>query len=96
MNALENEAQRPHSATGRYFRDLYGQSDGDKPWNLLAENPDEWQGHYNAACLEALMKNRDATLEHLRRAIELDPQAKEFAAKDTDFDWLRDDSEFPA
>src|SRR2546426_1795554 len=57
---------------------------------VLAENPDEWQGHYNAACLEALMKNRDATLEHLRRAIELDPQAKEFAAKDTDFDWLRD------
>ena len=63
---------------------------------VLAEHPNEWQGHYNAACLEALTKNRDATLGHLRRAIELDPQAKEYAAKDTDFDWLRDDPEFPA
>src|SRR5205823_14114106 len=51
---------------------------------VLAEHPNEWQGHYNAACLEALTKNRDATLGHLRRAIELDPQAKEYAAKDTD------------
>ena len=32
----------------------------------------------------------------LKRAIELDPQAKEYAAKDEDFDWLRDDPEFPA
>ncbi len=55
-----------------------------------------WQGHYNAACLEALTKNRDGAIEHLKRAIELDPQAKEYAANDTDFDWLRDDPEFPA
>jgi quercetin dioxygenase-like cupin family protein len=63
---------------------------------VLEENPTEWQGFYNAACLEALTKNRDRTIEHLTRAIELDPQAKEYAAKDTDFDWLRDDPEFPA
>ena len=41
-------------------------------------------------------KNRDGAIEHLKRAIELDPQAKEYAAKDEDFDWLRDDPEFPA
>jgi len=63
---------------------------------FVAANDDQWQGHYNLACLEALTKNRDAAIEHLKRAIELDPQAKEYAAKDEDFDWMRDDPEFPA
>jgi quercetin dioxygenase-like cupin family protein len=62
----------------------------------IAERPDAWQGHFNAACFESLTGNRDATFEHLRRAIELDPKAAEFAQKDSDFDWLRDDPEFPA
>jgi len=62
----------------------------------VAANDDQWQGHYNLACLEALTKNRDGAIEHLKRAIELDPQAKEYAANDNDFDWLRDDPEFPA
>ena len=62
----------------------------------IAERPDAWQGHFNAACFESLTGNRDATLEHLRRAIDLDPKAAEYAQKDSDFDWLRDDPEFPA
>ena len=61
----------------------------------IAAKPDAWQGRFNAACFEALTKNRDAAIEHLRRAIELDPRAAEYAQKDTDFDWLRDDPEFP-
>jgi quercetin dioxygenase-like cupin family protein len=63
---------------------------------FVAANPDEWQGHYNLACLEALTNHREGAIEHLSRAIELDPQAKEYAAKDDDFNWLRDDPEFPA
>jgi quercetin dioxygenase-like cupin family protein len=62
----------------------------------IAAAPDAWQGHFNAACFEALTKNRDAAFDHLRRAIELEPKAAEYAQKDTDFDWLRDDPEFPA
>jgi quercetin dioxygenase-like cupin family protein len=62
----------------------------------IAERPDEWQGHFNAACFESLTGNRDATFEHLRRAIELDPKAAEAARTDSDFDWLHDDPEFPA
>jgi quercetin dioxygenase-like cupin family protein len=62
----------------------------------IAAKPDAWQGHFNAACFESLTGNRDAAFEHLRRAIELDPEAAEYAQKDTDFDWLRDDPEFPA
>jgi quercetin dioxygenase-like cupin family protein len=63
---------------------------------FVAENDGEWQGHYNLACLEALTKNRDGAISELKRAIELDPKAKEYAAEDDDFDWLRDDPEFPA
>jgi mannose-6-phosphate isomerase-like protein (cupin superfamily) len=63
---------------------------------FVAANDDRWQGHYNLACLEALTKNRDEAIEELRRAIELDPAAKEYAATDSDFDWMRDDPEFPA
>ncbi len=62
----------------------------------VAGQPDAWQGHYNAACFESLTKNKEATFEHLRRAIELDEKAREFARGDKDFDWLRDDPEFPA
>jgi quercetin dioxygenase-like cupin family protein len=63
---------------------------------VIADHPDAWQGYYNAACFESLTKNKDATFEHLRRAIELDPKARELAHGDEDFDWLRDDPEFPA
>jgi tetratricopeptide (TPR) repeat protein len=62
---------------------------------VLAENPDEWRGFYNAACFEALTGNRNAAIRHLRRAAELEPQALEYAASDSDFDDVRDDPEFP-
>jgi quercetin dioxygenase-like cupin family protein len=62
----------------------------------VAERPDAWQGHYNAACFEALTNHRDEALAHLRRAVELDPAALEYAKGDSDFDWLRDDPEFPS
>jgi quercetin dioxygenase-like cupin family protein len=62
----------------------------------IAEHPGEWQGHYNAACFEAQTGNREAAVVHLRRAVELDPKAAEYAAGDTDFDAIRDDPGFPA
>jgi quercetin dioxygenase-like cupin family protein len=63
---------------------------------VLADNPDVWQGYYNAACFEALTGNDDAAIEQLKRAIELDPQALEYAAEDSDFDRLRDRPDFPS
>jgi quercetin dioxygenase-like cupin family protein len=62
----------------------------------LAEHPGEWQGHYNAACFESLTGNRGPAIEHLKRAIEISPEARELARTDTDFDAIRDDPEFPA
>jgi quercetin dioxygenase-like cupin family protein len=79
---------------------LYRKGEEDKArehlTRFVAENDDQWQGHYNLACLEALTNHPDAAIKHLARAIELDPQVKEYAAKDEDFDDLRDRPDFPA
>jgi quercetin dioxygenase-like cupin family protein len=62
---------------------------------LLEQHPDAWQGHYNAACLEARVGDRERAFDHLERAVELEPErAREFAETDTDFDSIRDDDRF--
>ncbi len=62
----------------------------------IAARPDAWQGYFNAACFESQTGNKEAAVEHLRKAIELEPAAREYAEKDSDFDSIRDDPEFPA
>jgi tetratricopeptide (TPR) repeat protein len=62
----------------------------------LAEHPDNGHVLYNTACFEALAGRRDDALEHLRRAIEIDPRTRAWAAEDSDFDAIRDDPEFPS
>ena len=61
----------------------------------IEAHPDAWQGQYNAACFEARAGNRQAAVEHLRKAVELDPAAREYAANDEDLDVIRDDPGFP-
>jgi tetratricopeptide (TPR) repeat protein len=63
---------------------------------LIAEKPDRWDVHYNAACLEALAGDTDAALEHLRRAKELDAEgaSAQYFREDGDLDSLRDDPRF--
>jgi quercetin dioxygenase-like cupin family protein len=73
--------------------------DVERGWALLREaverDPEAWQGHYHLACFAALDGDRDAALDHLRRAVELDPQAARWAAEDEDFAVIRDDPRFP-
>lgn len=58
----------------------------------VERRPDEWQGHFNAACFEVLYGDREAGIAHLDRAYELDPESvAEAARKDSDFDSVRDD-----
>lgn len=58
----------------------------------VARRPDEWQGHFNAACFEILHGDRETGIAHLEKAHELDPaRVAEAAAKDSDFDAVRDD-----
>lgn len=52
--------------------------------------------HYHVAYYELLTGNREGALEHLRRAVEHRPKARDWAREDEDFASLRDDPEFLA
>jgi hypothetical protein len=62
----------------------------------LQSHPESASLHYGVACLEAVGGRRDAALESLRKALELEPKVAEWARDDRDFDSLRDDPEFGA
>lgn len=61
----------------------------------LAEHPDNANVLYNLACVEALAGDQDAAVEHLSRALEVDPRAREWARSDSDLDPIRDAPRFP-
>jgi quercetin dioxygenase-like cupin family protein len=65
--------------------------------STLERKPDAWQGHYNAACIEARHGDPEAALAHLQRAAELEPKlVPEYARGDSDFDAVRADPRFLA
>jgi hypothetical protein len=61
----------------------------------LAEHPENSNVLYNTACMEALAGEHEAALEHLNRAVELNPPAREWAQTDSDLVAIRDDPRFP-
>ena len=50
--------------------------------------------HYNLACLESVCGNVDAALAHLRRAAGDPDFDRDWARRDPDFEWIRDDPRF--
>jgi Tetratricopeptide repeat len=60
----------------------------------LARYPDRATLHYNLACLHAREGRRQDAVVALRRATELDPATREWAAGDEDFASLRGDPDF--
>jgi quercetin dioxygenase-like cupin family protein len=59
---------------------------------LVARQPGEWQGPYNAACFEALHGDADRAFERLREALALDAGAvRGFAPGDDDLAGLHGD-----
>ena len=61
----------------------------------LAERPDNAGTLYNLACAHARAGRTDVALDHLRRALELDPRFAEYAQTDGDLASIRDDPTFP-
>jgi tetratricopeptide (TPR) repeat protein len=57
-----------------------------------ALSPDD----YNLACLETISGNTEAAIEHLRAALEKQPSQRDWARRDPDFDFIRDDPRFKA
>lgn len=62
----------------------------------LEEHPDEANLHYDLACFAAMAGRRETALDHLRRAFDANPRAREWAKDDTDLDPIRDDPGWPA
>jgi tetratricopeptide (TPR) repeat protein len=62
----------------------------------LEDHPDHPSLHYNLACYASMAGLREPALEHLRRAVEADPQTREWAATDSDLDPIRVDPAYPA
>jgi quercetin dioxygenase-like cupin family protein len=62
----------------------------------LAERPDHPALLYNLACMEARGGRSDDALRHLQRSVELEPKWAAEAAKDADFEAIRDAPGFPA
>jgi tetratricopeptide (TPR) repeat protein len=62
----------------------------------LSERPDHAPLLYNLACMEALAGKPAEALADLQRAVSLEPKWAENAAKDPDFDSIRDAPGFPA
>lgn len=64
---------------------------------LLADDPSYGASvYYNTACFESRAGQTEASLAHLRRAIELEPSNAELARDDDDFAALRENSAFVA
>jgi quercetin dioxygenase-like cupin family protein len=61
---------------------------------VVVANPQSAGSLYNLACAEALLGERDAALDHLARAVELNPPFAEAARQDEDFASVRDDPRF--
>jgi tetratricopeptide (TPR) repeat protein len=77
-------AAERHRNVGDY--DAYA----DELAEAAVRRPDNGATFYNLACAEALAGRSDAAIEHLRRAIELRPDAADAARDDEDFASLRD------
>jgi quercetin dioxygenase-like cupin family protein len=63
----------------------------------IDRSPEAWQGYYHWACIEARLGDPETAIAHLKRAVELDPEAtKKAAATDGDFDSIRERPDYPA
>jgi tetratricopeptide (TPR) repeat protein len=66
----------------------------DRGREILAGDPPFAGIYYNVACAESLAGRPDDALEHLRRALELDADMREWAKQDSDFAALQEDPRF--
>jgi tetratricopeptide (TPR) repeat protein len=98
IGGTPGEAYRVYPPEGQEAMKAYNAGDFEKAVELLgqvlAREPNDVLSLYNSACFEARAGRIDDALEHLRRAVELEPRAAEYARGDDDFASVRDDPRF--
>jgi tetratricopeptide (TPR) repeat protein len=81
---------------GAYFK--MGQTDaalGAFRWAIRAD-PKFAESYYNLSCVLAAEQEKEKSLEYLRKAIKLNPEYREKAKSDNDFNSVRGDKDFEA
>jgi len=82
---------KPHVGLARVYRQLgLEEKAGEYIEQARALSPDE----YDLACLESISGNMDAAIKHLRAALEKAPSERDWARRDPDLDFIRDDPRF--
>ena len=66
----------------------------DRGRELIEAHPEYAGVAYNVACCESLAGHKEDAIDHLRRAIEGREQFRKLAAKDSDFDPIREEPGF--
>ena len=66
----------------------------DRARELVEAHPQYPLLFYNLACVESLTGRKTEAIDHLRRALELSDQFREFAKGDSDLDAIRDEPAF--
>ena len=76
----------------------YGTADYDsalaKQLVVVEKRPTDAVARFNAGCFAARAGRTDEAIEHLRRAVEINPRVKELMASDEDLDSVRADERF--
>ena len=104
LRVCERETSRqppvPKTAAERVYLATVALNSGDQAGALdhlqraLIEEPDSDHAHYIMAVALGMRNRADEALEHLRRAIALNPDNRSLARQDPDLDSLRDHSRF--
>jgi tetratricopeptide (TPR) repeat protein len=81
---------RPLYEAGRYGEVA------DRGRELIEANPQYALLFYNLACCDSLAGRKSDALEHVRKAVELSEQFRDYAKGDSDLDAIRDEPEFKA
>jgi tetratricopeptide (TPR) repeat protein len=76
-----------------YHEGKYAEA-ADRGQELIEANPEYPGLLYNVACCESLAGRSDDAIEHLRQAVERVDRFRSLAARDSDFDPIRDDPAF--
>jgi len=97
---LEPREATPRSADEWVYAATVALNAGNEPLaqqhlqRALTENPRHDHAHYMMAVASARREDAGAALDHLRQAIDLNPENRGLARQDPDLDALRDDPAF--